>query len=132
MVAGARAKVDDRTGAASRARLRAERLRRERLAQPPVVPRAKERLAGLDHRSRVRFAPTATAREQAHVALACDVERVASRAAQHTLALLELARADRTTEEAGGRTEHRGILAAMKVIRNVHVRPRFATEWLEP
>jgi mannose-6-phosphate isomerase-like protein (cupin superfamily) len=43
---------------------------------------------------------------------------VTRRAPQRALALLEPARANRTTKEIDGRAEHRGILAAMKVIRS--------------
>ena len=52
------------------------------------------------------------------MALTGDVEGVTGRAPECALALLERVRAHRAAKEVNGRTEHRGILAAMKVIRN--------------
>jgi mannose-6-phosphate isomerase-like protein (cupin superfamily) len=74
---------------------------------------AEERVASLDHRDGV-----AGARHQVDVALARYVEGVTALASEGGVPLRQLAPTDRTAEEIDGLVEHRGILAAMKVIRN--------------
>jgi quercetin dioxygenase-like cupin family protein len=74
---------------------------------------AEECLTSLDHRDGV-----AGARHEVDVPLAGDVERVAALAPERALALREPGRAHWAAKEIDGLGEHRGILAAMKVIRN--------------
>ena len=62
-----------------------------------------ERVPCFDHLGAV-----ARTRHEIHVALARDVERVALRAAQDTLTLLERAGADRAAEQIDGLAEHPG------------------------
>lgn len=103
----ARADVDDR------ALVRALRLLGQRCAQAREMAGREERVPCFDHLGAV-----ARTRHEIHIALACDVERVAFGASQDTLTLLERAGADRAAEQKDGLAEHPGILAAMKVIRN--------------
>ncbi len=72
-----------------------------------------ERLSCLDHGDAV-----ARPGNEVHVPLTRNVEGVTGRAPERALVLLESLRADRAAKEIYGLGEHRGILAAMKVIRN--------------
>jgi mannose-6-phosphate isomerase-like protein (cupin superfamily) len=112
VVAGPGTDVHDRSPRAGR-----QRLVGKRLAQPRVVPGGEERLSGLDHLGGIAWAWY-----QVHVALARDVEGVTLGASQDPIALLEAARAHGAAEQIDGLAEHRGILAAMKVIRNDELR----------
>ena len=85
----------------------------KRGAEPPVVALVEECVASLDHRYGV-----AAPRHQVDVALARYVEGVTALAAERAVFLRQLAPTDRAAEEIDGLGEHRGILSAMKVIRN--------------
>ena len=85
--------------------------------ESPEVAGGEERVASLHHGCAI-----ARTWHEIHVALARDVVGMALGAAQQRVAFLEAARADRAAEQLYGLAEHRGILAAMKVIRNDELR----------